>query len=67
MISSDRGVSLSPELVASMSLEDALRALGLDHAATNLEAAQQKAIARNASPVSLLDHLIREEDHDLTG
>lgn len=61
MISSDRGVSLSPELVASMSLEDALRALGLDHAATNLEAAQQKAIARNASPVSLLDHLIREE------
>lgn len=61
MISSDRGVSLSPELVASMSLEDALRALGLDHAATNLEAAQQKAIARNASPVSLLEHLIREE------
>lgn len=61
MISSDKGVSLSPELVASMSLEDALRALGLDHAATNLEAAQQKAIARNASPVSLLDHLIREE------
>jgi DNA replication protein DnaC len=61
MISSDKGVSLSPELVASMSLEDALRALGLDHAATNLEAAQQKAIARSASPVSLLDHLIREE------
>lgn len=61
MISSERVASLSPELVASMSLEDALRALGLEHAATNLEAAQQKSIARNASPVSLLDHLIREE------
>lgn len=61
MISSDRDSPLSPELVASMSLEDALRALGLEHAAANLEAAQQKAIARNASPISLLDHLIREE------
>jgi DNA replication protein DnaC len=61
MISSDRDSPLSPELVASMSLEDALRALGLEHAAASLEAAQQKAIARNGSPVSLLDHLIREE------
>lgn len=66
MISSDRVFSsdkgpLSPELVASMSLEDALRALGLDHAAASLDAAQQKAIARNGSPISLLDHLIREE------
>lgn len=61
MISSDKDVPLSPELVTSMSLEDALRALGLDHAAANLETAQQKAIARSGSPVSLLDHLIREE------
>ena len=50
MISSDRDSPLSPELVSSMSLEDALRALGLDHAAANLETAQQKAIARNDSP-----------------
>ena len=33
----------------------------LDHAGANLETAQQKAIARNDSPVSLLDHLIRDE------
>lgn len=61
MISSERDTPLSPELVAAMSLEDALRALGLEHAAASLEAAQQKAIARNASPLSLLDHLIRDE------
>ena len=61
MISSDRDSPLSSELVSSMSLEDALRALGLDHAAGILETAQQKAIARNESPVSLVDHLIREE------
>ena len=37
MISSERDSPLSPELVSSMSLEDALRALGLEHAAANLE------------------------------
>lgn len=61
MISSERDTPISPELVSSMSLQDALRALGLEHAAASLETAQQKAIARNASPLSLLDHLIRDE------
>jgi DNA replication protein DnaC len=38
-----------------------LRSLGLDHAAAALDAATGKAIARNDSPTSLLDHLMREE------
>jgi DNA replication protein DnaC len=61
MTSSDRDTPLSPEVVASMSLAEALSRLGLEHAASLLEAAQQKAIARNESPISLLDHLVREE------
>jgi len=61
MTSSDRDTPLSPEVVASMSLAEALSRLGLDHAASLLEAAQQKAIARNKSLISLLDHLVREE------
>lgn len=60
-MSSSEDTPLSPEVVAAMSLKDALAALGLDHAASILEAAQEKAIARNQSPVSLLDHLVREE------
>jgi DNA replication protein DnaC len=44
-----------------MSLGEALRALGLEHAASLLDAATGKAIARNDSPTSLLDHLMREE------
>ena len=47
--------------LASLSLEEVLRALGLDHAADLLEPATQKAIARNEAPTSLLDHLMREE------
>src|SRR6188508_2855182 len=61
MTSSDPKPPISPEAVSSMSLADALRALGLEHAASNLETAQQKAIARNDSPVALLDHLIRDQ------
>lgn len=38
-----------------------LRAIGLEHAATELDSAAQKAIARNDSPLSLLDHLMRDE------
>jgi DNA replication protein DnaC len=38
-----------------------MRALGLDHAAGQLDAAAQKAIARNESPTSLLDALMREQ------
>jgi len=45
----------------TMALVDILRALHLDHAASILDAATGKAIARNDSPTSLLDHLMREE------
>lgn len=38
-----------------------LRELGLDHAASMLDAATQKAIGRQDSPTSLLDGLMREE------
>jgi DNA replication protein DnaC len=62
MISSDP--TLPPalsELPQTLSLQDILRHLGLDHAAANLDAASAKAIARNDSPLTLLDHLMREE------
>jgi DNA replication protein DnaC len=49
------------ETVTMMSLGDVLRALGLQRAAELLDAATGKAIARNDSPTSLLDHLMREE------
>lgn len=45
----------------TMALADVLRALGLDYAASILDAATGKAITRNDSPTSLLDHLMREE------
>jgi DNA replication protein DnaC len=44
-----------------MSLADVLRTLGLDHAAGELDVRSQKAIARNDSPLSLLDALMREQ------
>ena len=44
-----------------LSLADAMRAVGLEHAATLLDTAAQKAISRNEGPTSLLDHLVREE------
>jgi DNA replication protein DnaC len=47
--------------LATLSLAEVLRALNLDQAASLLDAATQKAIARNDSPTSLLDHLMREE------
>jgi DNA replication protein DnaC len=62
MISSDP--TLAPaltELPNTLSLQDVLRHLGLSHAAANLEAASAKAIARNDSPLALIDHLMREE------
>jgi DNA replication protein DnaC len=45
----------------TLALSDVLRALRLDHAASILDAATSKAITRNDSPTSLLDHLMREE------
>lgn len=44
-----------------MSLAEVLRALGLEHASTELDSAAQKAIARNDPPLTLLDNLMREE------
>jgi hypothetical protein len=58
MISSDP--TLPPtlsELPQTLSLQDILRHLGLDHAAANLDTASAKAIARNDSPLTLLDNL----------
>jgi len=51
----------SRDLAATLSLGDVLRGLGLDHAASILDVASQKAITRNDSPTSLLDHLMRDE------
>ena len=44
-----------------MSLGDVMRALGLEHAANELDVATQKAIARNEPPTTLLDNLMREQ------
>ncbi len=49
------------DAVATMSLAEVLSALDLHHAASLLDAATGKAIARNDSPTSLLDQLMREE------
>jgi len=51
----------TPDAVATMSLADVMRALGLHHAASELDMRSQKAIARNESPLSLTDTLMREE------
>jgi len=50
-----------PNELSTLSLEEVLRALGLDHAASALDSATGKAIARNDSPVGLLDGLMREQ------
>lgn len=50
-----------PSDLSTLSLEEVLRALGLDFAASQLDTASSKAIARNASPVSLLNDLMREQ------
>ncbi|MBK7399694.1 MAG: ATP-binding protein [Myxococcales bacterium] len=49
------------EAVTTLSLEQVLRSLGLDHAATALDVALQKAITRNDSPSHVLDLLMRDE------
>ena len=47
--------------VATFSLEQVLRALGLEHAADLLDELAQKAIARSEPPTGLLDRLMREQ------
>lgn len=49
------------ELASTLSLADVLRALGLSHSAAELDTSLQKAIARNASPASVLEHMMRDE------
>lgn len=58
---SHQEIPATAELVGSMSLGDVLKALGLSHAASELDTASQKAITRNASPISLLEDLARDE------
>jgi DNA replication protein DnaC len=54
-----------PTLVTSdlktLSLAEVLRGLGLEHAAARLDEVAKKAIAKNESPLSLLDDLMREQ------
>jgi DNA replication protein DnaC len=47
--------------VATLSLEQVLRALSLGHAAQQLDDYSQKAITRSATPTWLLDSLMREQ------
>ena len=49
------------EALSTLSLADVLKSLGLAHAAVELDAAMEKAIARNEAPASLLDRLMRDE------
>ena len=49
------------DLFTTLALAEVLRALGLDHAASILDDVAKKAITRNDSPTSLVDHLMREE------
>jgi DNA replication protein DnaC len=51
----------NPDLTATLSLADVLRALDLTQAAESLDAAAQKAVTRNDTPISLLDSLMREQ------
>jgi DNA replication protein DnaC len=51
----------SSDLAQKLALADVLRSLGLEHAAASLDTALQKAIARNDSPSSVLDHLMRDQ------
>lgn len=62
MISSDPPLPPAlTELSTTLSLQDVLRHLGLDHAAANLDVAIGKAISRNDPPTALLDYLMREQ------
>ncbi len=60
MTISSRPPSLPSDL-STLSLEQVLRALDLDFAASELDTAKAKAITRNDSPTSLLDTLMREQ------
>jgi DNA replication protein DnaC len=52
---------LTPDAPTRLSLGEVLSELGLDHAASELDAASQKAITRNDPPTALLDKLMRDQ------
>lgn len=52
---------MTSDLATTLSLKEVLQALGLNHAAEILDAAMEKAIARNDSPTALCDHVMREQ------
>jgi DNA replication protein DnaC len=52
---------MPPSDLGILSLAEVLRALGLDHAASELDEATKKAIARNDSPTGLIDFLMRDQ------
>jgi len=54
-------IPLPPNDLGTLSLVEVLRALGLDHAANELDEATKKAIARNDSPTGLVDFLMRDQ------
>lgn len=53
--------SQTSDASVTLSLNEALCALGMDHAASILDVATSKAISRNDSPTALLDHIVREQ------
>jgi DNA replication protein DnaC len=55
-----------PNDLSALALTDVLSALGLEHAAQELDSATRKAISRNDSPTALLDGLMREQLRVLT-
>jgi DNA replication protein DnaC len=60
MTPSSRPPSLPSDL-STLSLEEVLRALGLNEAAAQLDTARGRAITRNDAPTALLDGLMREQ------
>lgn len=57
---------ISHDTLATLSLSEVLQALGLHHAAANLDTVLGKAITRSTTPSSLLDQLMREQLRVLT-
>ena len=57
----DSGTKRATASLATLSLKEVLAALEMTHAAALLDEATQKAIARNDSPTSLLDKLMRDQ------
>lgn len=61
---SSQQTTIQPTDAAALSLADVLRTLSLNHAASLLDEASKKAIARNEAPLTFLDSLMREQLRD---